>query len=65
MRRFIFPIIKKRKEEREQKDNRIPLYREHSDVEPPAKRKPLMPKDEYVEIDFDIDQFDIKNEIKL
>ena len=65
MRRFIFPIIKKRKEEKEREDRRVPLYRRAPEGDLLPKEKPLDPKNKYIEIDFNIDQFDINNEMKL
>jgi hypothetical protein len=66
MRGFIFPIIKKQKEDKDKEDKRIPLYKEYSDVEYPIKKNPVKSTENSPEIDFNIDkQFEINNEIRL
>jgi|TARA_Y100000034_G_scaffold136531_2_gene213641 hypothetical protein len=67
MKKYILPIIKKQKEEKKNKDNRLPLYRhiynpeiidkdkEHSDANTDTG---------YTEIDFNInDHIDINNNL--
>jgi hypothetical protein len=65
MKNFIFDIIKKRREEKDREGKRVPLYKEAPDVERQIKNDPLKKDDKYVEIDFNIDHFDINNEMKL
>ena len=67
MRKYIFPIIKKQKEQDEQKRGvRIPLHKEAVfDIEPPKEKSPELGDDPNV--DFNIDDKDniINNTLRL
>jgi hypothetical protein len=60
MRNYIFPIIKKQREDKQKRDNRIPLYkRDYFDIPSPPKDDSININREYTEIDFNIDEIKV------